>query len=281
MRLSLHQYTSAGAGYRGSLEGWARAGIKNVEITWGLLDEFLKTDTIAAAGRLISDLGLIPVSAGSEVTGLWEPNPDRAMAIESFKKRCGMFAAMGLSKIYSTTTAAQRFTAGDYKAGVQNMIEVGEIAKRFRLTAMVEFVRGSSFLSTLPTLLKMTREAAHPNLRPMLDCYHFWSGLSKFEDLDLIRPGELAHVHFQDVPDMPRELLDSTTRCIPGDGIAPLERILRKLSEKGYADSLSVELFLPEFQRGNPYELARRIRGRAEPVMHAAGVWDNSVESPS
>ncbi len=32
MTLSLHQYTPAGAGFRKSLEGWARAGIKNVEM---------------------------------------------------------------------------------------------------------------------------------------------------------------------------------------------------------------------------------------------------------
>src|SRR5215475_6641741 len=50
MILSLHQYTSAGAGFRKSLEGWARAGIKNVELSPVMLDEFLKTDTIAAAG---------------------------------------------------------------------------------------------------------------------------------------------------------------------------------------------------------------------------------------
>jgi sugar phosphate isomerase/epimerase len=69
-----------------------------------------------------------------------------------------------------------------------------------------------------------------------------------------------------------RELLDNTTRLIPGDGISPLERILRKLSEKEYSGSLSVELFLPQFQQADPYELARRIRERAEPLMCRAGV---------
>jgi sugar phosphate isomerase/epimerase len=273
MTLSLHQYTSAGAGFRRSLEGWARAGIKNVEITSALLDEFLKTETIAVAGRMISDLGLTPVSAACGVVGLWEPNPNRAAALDSFKKRCEMFASLGLSRTYAPTTANGKFTLDDYRAGAQNMREVGEIAKQFRMTAMVEFVRASSFVSTLTTLLKMTREAAHSNLRPMLDCYHFWSGLSKFEDLDLIRPGELAHVHFQDVPDMPRELLDNTTRVIPGDGISPLERILRKLAEKEYSGPLSVELFLPQFQQADPYELARRIREKAEPLMRQAGVY--------
>ena len=52
----------------------------------------------------------------------------------------------------------------------------------------------------------------------MLDFFHFWSGLSKFEDLDMIMPGELAHVHFQDVADVPRELYDNSSRLIPGDG---------------------------------------------------------------
>jgi len=67
-------------------------------------------------------------------------------------------------------------------------------------------------------------------------------------------------------------LLGQTTRAIPGDGITPLARVLRKLSEKGYTGPVSVELFLPEFQNADPYELARRIREKAEPIMREAGV---------
>jgi hypothetical protein len=39
--------------------------------------------------------------------------------------------------------------------------------------------------------------------------------------IDALTPSSV-HVHFQDVPDMPRELLDNTTRIIPGDGVSPL-----------------------------------------------------------
>jgi sugar phosphate isomerase/epimerase len=117
----------------------------------------------------------------------------------------------------------------------------------------------------------MTRQAAHPNVRPMLDCYHFWAGLSKFEDLDMLRAGEVHHVHFQDVPDIPREQLDSGTREIPGEGVSPLVRILRKLAEKGYRGPLSVELFYPHLQNGDPYEVALRIRRAAEPILRQAG----------
>jgi 2-keto-myo-inositol isomerase len=272
MTLAIHQNTSAGAGYRKSLEGWSRAGIKYVEIITASLDEFLKTNSLPAARRVLTDLGLTPVSAACGVGGLWEPNPNRAASLENFRKRCEMFAALGLNRIYAPTATTQKFTLDDYKAGADNMREVGEIAKQFRMTAMAEFVRTSSFISTLTTLLKMTRAAAHPNMSPLLDCYHFWSGLNKLEDLDLIRPGEIGHVHFQDVPDMPRELLDNTTRIIPGDGISPLTTILRKLADKGYAGPLSVELFLPKFQQGDPFEVAREIRQKAEAVMRQARV---------
>jgi len=54
-------------------------------------------------------------------------------------------------------------------------------AKQFNMSLRIEFLRTSTFISTLPTILKMTRTAAHPNIVPMLDCYHFWSGLMNFK----------------------------------------------------------------------------------------------------
>jgi 2-keto-myo-inositol isomerase len=272
MTLALHQNTSAGAGYRKSLEGWSRAGIKYVELTNTLLDEFLKTDDLPAARRVLTDLGLTVVHGATGVAGLWEPNPNRAGSLENLKKRCEMFATLGLNRVYASTVTTQKVTLDDYKAGADNMREAGEVAKQFNMSLRIEFVRTSTFISTLTTLVKMTRAAAHPNLVPMFDCYHFWSGLNKLEDLDLIQPGEIGHVHFQDVPDMPRELLDNTTRIIPGDGVSPLVRILDKLADKGYVGPLSVELFLPKFQQGDPFEVAREIRQKAEAVMRQAQV---------
>src|SRR5215475_7976438 len=103
MTLAMHQNTSAGSGYRKSLEGWARAGIKNVEITSALLDDFLKTDTLDAARRVLTDNGLTPVSSACGVTGLIEPNPTRSAALADFNKRCEQFARLGVNQTYITT----------------------------------------------------------------------------------------------------------------------------------------------------------------------------------
>ena len=272
MTLSIHQNTSRAAGYRKSLEGWAKAGIKFVEITDVLLDEFLKTDTVAAAKRLITDLGLTPVSSAAVLPDIWIPGDARAASLETWKRRCEQFATIGLEKIYCPSITTRRVTADDFKATPGCIREAGDIAKQFNLTAMIEFARTSTHLSTLRSSLTVIREAGHSNVRPMLDFFHFWSGMSKFEDLDLIRPGEIAHVHFQDILDTPRELIDNNGRVIPGDGNAPVVAILRKLAEKQYAGPLSVELFLMELQQGDPFEVGSRIKQKCEAVMRKAGV---------
>lgn len=271
MYLCIHQTTSAGSSFRASLEGYARAGIRYIEVIPPLLNEFLKQESVPTAKRLIADLGLTAVSMGG-VRGLAEPNPERAEALEQLKRVAGLAAELAIDRVVCPCGTSERFTSEDYAQGVENLREAGEVVRPLGVTSMLEFMRGSTFIGTLPTSLKMTRQAAHPNVRPMLDCYHFWAGLSKFEDLDLVRDGEIHHVHFQDVPDMPRELLDNGTRNIPGDGVSPLVRILGKLKEKKYHGPLSVELFYPVLQNGDPYEVAERIRRKAEPILEQAGV---------
>ena len=272
MVLSIHQTTSQRAGYRKILEGWAKAGIKNVEITDRVLDDFIKTDSLAAAKSVITDNGLTMVSGASVLQDFWNKNPGFAAQMEIWKKRCEQFASLGSTKIYCPSTTNRMVKEEDYKTVPDAIREAGDVAKQFNLIGMIEFARSSTLIATLSTSLKLIREAGHPNVHPMLDCYHFWSGMGKFEDLDMLKPGELAHVHFNDTPDIPRELLAQQTRVIPGDGVAPLVRILKKLAEKGYDGALSVELFLPELQGGDPQEVATQIRTKCEKVMREANV---------
>src|ERR1700730_11049531 len=211
MMLCLHQTTSAAAGYRRSLEGYAKAGIKYVEVIPPHLEEFVKKERMPTAKRLLSDLGLTAVSGGG-VRGLAEPSAGRAKAIEQLKAVVELLAGLGVDRLVCPCGTSEKFVLDDYKRAQDNLREVGEIVKPYKVVAMLEFMRGSTFVGTLPTSLNLTRDTAHPYIRSMLDCYHFWAGLSKFEDLELIRPHEIHHVHYQDVPNIPRELLDGGTR---------------------------------------------------------------------
>src|SRR5579885_244695 len=155
MTLCPHQNTSRAAGFRKSLEGWAKAGIKNVELTDNLLDDWLKTDTLPGAKKLLGDLGLTPVSSAAVLQDLWISGPARARSIETWKKRCEQFASIGLQKIYCPSTTNRKLTMDDFKATPQCIRESGDIAKQFNLTAMIEFARSSTHISTLTTALQL------------------------------------------------------------------------------------------------------------------------------
>jgi len=272
MLLAMHQNTGRGAGFRGSLEGWSRAGIRYAELTDNLLDGFLEGDTLAGARSLIADLGITPVSAAAVIQDLWLPGPDHEQALETWRRRCDQFATLGLEVAYCPSITSRRVTAEDFAQTPACIREAGDIAAEHGLTAMIEFTRTSTHLATLSSSLDVIRAAGHPSVRPMLDFSHFFSGLSKTEDLDLLRQGELRHAHFQDLLAGPRELIDNNSRLIPGDGIAPVVATLRTLAEKGYAGALSVELFRAEYVNGDPYAVASEIKRKCEAVMSEAGV---------
>ncbi len=137
MTLALHQNTSNAAGYRKSLEGWARAGIKDVEITNVLLDDFLKIEDLAAAKRSDHRPGPEPGS---------EPQPalrnsgsqiriGMAASRQPQRKRCEMYANMGLNRVYASTACSKSFTDDDYEAAPDNMYEAGDVAKQFQCDA--------------------------------------------------------------------------------------------------------------------------------------------------
>ena len=96
MLLAMHQNTSSGAGFRGSLEGWSRAGIRYVELGSPQLQGFLENDTLPAARRLLEDLDLTPVSAAVVLQDIWLPGPARAESLEAWRRGCDQFANLGL-----------------------------------------------------------------------------------------------------------------------------------------------------------------------------------------
>src|SRR5262249_44797721 len=147
--------------------------------------------------------------------------------------------------------------------------EVVDCPKPFGVSLMFDFSKFFTLANTLSTAMWFVRTANHPNVRLMIDTYHFWIGPSKFEDLDLLRDGELMHMHFEDTPREPvRELLEQRHRVLPGEGVAPLRKIVEAVKKKQYAGALSVELMDPVFQAMDPYQLATKVRAAVEPLLN-------------
>jgi 2-keto-myo-inositol isomerase len=267
MFVSIHETSSDGFDFKTAMEGYAKAGIKAVEPTLPKVQEFAMKESPAKARQLLDDLGLKAVSSSNQL-GLMEPGSARAKSLEDLKWKVELAKTIGADRMVTPSAGQGPYTEDDYKKGVDNMREAAEIAKPFGITLMLEFTRTSRFAASLATGLKLVREANHPNYRVMIDTYHFWGGVSKFEDLELLHDGELAHLHFEDVPAEPiRELQGQPNRVFPGEGMAPLKRIVAALKKKGYAGPASIEMFHPMYQKMDPAEFAKRARAAIEPII--------------
>ena len=131
--LCMHQTTSASAGFRQTLEGYAKAGFHMVEVIPPKVAEYVKAEGIAGAKRLLGDLGMKAVSS-SGVRGLAEPSPTRPKILEELKTTCELIAGLGVDRIVCPCGTTATYTEDDYKRGVENLREAGDIAKQFGLT---------------------------------------------------------------------------------------------------------------------------------------------------
>jgi sugar phosphate isomerase/epimerase len=260
----VHQVSSNGFDYRTSLEGYAKAGIRAVEVVLAKAKDFADKESPAAARRLLDDLGLRAVSSSNQF-GIVEPNPNRAKALDDLKWKCELAQVLGADRLVTVPVTTAKIAADDYKRGVDNLREAAEIARPYGVSLMLEFFKFSTFINCLSTSLMVVRAAGHPNVKLMMDTFHFWNGPSKLEDFEQLRDGELAHLHFEDTPgDPPRELIEQRHRVLPGDGVAALKTIVDAAKRKKYAGPLSVELTDQPFQQMDPYQLATKIRASVE-----------------
>ncbi len=263
----MHGITSSEFDFRTCMEGWAKAGIKAAEPDLAKAREYEIANGPGSARRLMDDLGLIAYSSTNQLN-LDESGPRRPPAVEDLKWKVEMAASLGATRIVIPSTASEVHVLADYEQLEANLFEAGEIAKPHKVALMLEFTRNSRLVNNLRTSLDLVRGLKHPNIKFMLDVYHFWAGPSKFEDLDLIEPGEIHHVHFADTPRQPPlEVAEQKDRAFPGEGIAPLQKILNKLVERGYNGPLSLELFDMDIRRTDPAIIAGRALETITPFI--------------
>jgi 2-keto-myo-inositol isomerase len=273
--VSIHQASTSRYDFKTSVEGIARAGVRAVEFDIAKVREFAKTESIGAAKRVLDDLGVKPVSSSNHL-GLVDATATQMQTggagLDALKEKLGIVQALGCDRIVCPSTSTGTKTLDDYQRGVDNMRAGGELAKTYGVTLMLEFTKTSTLAGTLPSALRIVREANHPNVRVMIDTFHFWAGASKLEDLELLRDGELAHLHFEDIPaEPPREMIESQQhRAFPGEGSAPLRRIIEALKRKRYVGPASLEIFQSgtvAIQNMDPFQLATRAKAAIEPLI--------------
>jgi len=113
-------------------------------------------------------------------------------------------------------------------------------------------------MKRLGELVFVATESGHPDACMLPDVYHIYKGGSDFEGLRMINGAAIHVFHMNDYPDNPpRATISDAHRVYPGDGVAPLSKILRVVDAAGFRGMLSLELFNRDYWRQDALDVAR------------------------
>jgi len=252
----INQVTTLGAAFDAECSAYHGAGFRHVELWFPKLKQLgLAPPAIAARLR---EAALTPVSACAAGNLLWRGAPGPVERRGELEAHFALAEALGVPRFVIFDYVEATPPRDDHAVAAERLAALAEIAARHRVRIALEFIARSRLLGSLRTALQVIRRAAQGNVGLCLDTFHFYAGVSKLEDLDELRPGEVEHVHFHDVPGaVPRELLVDADRIPPGTGVIPLRKVVDALRRIGYAGALSVELFDPVVQKSDPNLTAR------------------------
>ena len=264
----LNEVTTLAAPFRQDCVSYSAAGFRHIELWFDKLrKQNLRPAEITA---FLRDHGLTPVSACADEGCLWRGQGPLEAKLPELERSFELAQALGVPRYVVFSYVSGNVTPDDQHEAAARLARQAQLAAKYNLRIALEFICRSALIGSIGTALNVLREARQPNAGVCLDVHHFFAGISKFEDLDDVRPGEIEHVHFHDLPgSKPRELLSEPDRLPPGEGVVPLRKITSALARIRYSGNLSTELFGDQFTKGDPRRVALRCFEALRPYCRA------------
>ena len=265
------------------IDACIKGGVKAVELWLTKAEDHLKSHTAAELAKVFSDAG-IRIEAASYQGGLLGGTPEsRASHQDHYKRRLDLCQALGIPILgllpdlapTGGRSAGERVNEGLVAAFLEELGTAADWADAYGVKLALSFRAECPLPTNLQTAIALVEAAERPNLGLALDCFPFFNGPSKTEELGLILPGKLFLVRVCDMASTLRELARESDTILPGDGDWPLASMIQRLKEKGYAGPVSVEVRNPKLWQVKPSQLAElawssvlRLLGQKEGISN-------------
>ncbi|MEZ6136651.1 MAG: sugar phosphate isomerase/epimerase family protein [Pirellulaceae bacterium] len=249
----------------------ADAGYDAVELWVRDIDKY-----VSEGGKLgdlhkeIADLGLSVES--SIAFGKWivDNDVERAAGLAQSKRDMETVRAIGGLRIAAPPVGATNQPGLDLQAAADRYRALLEVGRECEVLPQIELWGFSKNLSTLAEVLYIAAAANDADACILLDVYHMYKGGSDFSNIGLVPGAKMHCLHINDYPDMPRDQINDKDRVYPGDGIAPLGKILKSLVAGGFSGTLSLELFNRNYWAQPPEQVAKTGLEKTRAAVAAA-----------
>jgi 4-hydroxyphenylpyruvate dioxygenase len=255
MKLCVSEATTMPATFADDVDACARAGCPALEVWLTKLEQHLEHHSLESTRQLVADRNVTLAAAAYQGGLLLSQGEQRKAHFDHFRRRLDLCQTFGIGTLLVVADFARAVQPTDLQRAVVSLTQAGQWAAGFGVRLALEFRGSDTFCSSLDTAVRLVGACGEPNVGVAFDVFHYYKGPSKFEDLDLLTPHNLAFVQVSDLAGVPRELAGDADRVLPGDGDLPLTAILAKLRDRGYDGWVCLELLNPALWQNPPAQV--------------------------
>lgn len=261
-KLSITQQieVTAKAGYQ-AIEPWVR-DIRAYQQQGGSLKDLKKQ---------IDDAGITVESAIAFGRWIVDDDSQRQQGLKDVQRDMDILQQIGGKRIAAPPTGATKQNDLDLFKAAKRYRALLELGDKMGVIPQVEVWGFSKSLSRLGETAFVAIESGHPDACILPDVYHIFKGGSDFEGLKMINGKQIHLLHVNDYPAKPsRKKMNDSHRVYPGDGVAPLTKIIRSLHQTGFNGFLSLELFNRDYWKQDALTVAKTGLRKTKQVVQAA-----------
>jgi 2-keto-myo-inositol isomerase len=252
----ISEVTTLPATFAEDVAAFADGGWPAMEVWLTKLETHLRTHTVEDTRRLLADRNMTLAAAAYQGGLLLSQGEARKAHFADFRKRLDLCAGLGIPTLLLVADFVETVDVLSLQRAVVSLRQAGQWAAGANVHLALEFRGKATFCSSLDSAVALVAQCGEPNIGVAFDVFHYYTGPSKFEDLDLLTRDNLAHVQVCDVAGVPREVATDADRIMPGEGDFRLGPVVRRLRDIGYDGTVSLELMNPMLWQTKPAQLA-------------------------
>ena len=246
-------------GFMGELEVAAKAGYRSVEIWIDTLGEYLdKGGKLAEIKSRLNGLGLKVENCIAFAKWVVDDEATRKQAMEQMKTEMGLVAEIGCKRIAATGMGLTNDTTISLDTIAERYRTVLDLGISMNVIPLLEMWGSQKQLSIASEVTYSAMQSGSAQAKILLDVFHLYKGNTPLDTLSFINPDINPILHMNDYPATPpRALITDADRIYPGDGVAPIKRILQILQHREEPLILSAELFNAEYYKQDALTVAK------------------------
>jgi sugar phosphate isomerase/epimerase len=259
MKPCISEATTLPCTFAEDVAAYADASCSAMEVWLTKLETHLDSHSAADTRKLLEDRRLTVSAAAYQGGLLLSQGEQRRAHHDHFRRRldlCQQFGIGTLLVVADFVGSVREVNQTALERAVVSLKQAAQWAAGSDVRLALEFRGSDTFCASLDTALALVAQCGEPNVGVNFDVFHYYTGPSKFEDLDLLTPANLAYVQLSDLAGVPRELAQDSDRILPGDGDFRLAPILERFRVLGYNGWVSLELMNPTLWQMKPVQVA-------------------------